>query len=120
MPVYEVLRKPFFTKDGPVQVGDTVELPASAGDAQPNSLKRLDLLPVSDPHPPLILDAPAADETPLAVLGEALGDDVLKLLAGANFASVEQLQATSDADLRKIKGIGNATIKKIREAIYAD
>lgn len=115
MPIYRVLRKPHWTDAGPVEVGETVELTEEAAAAFPHNLARAEAAP--DPLFPL---APAPDETPLAGLVDALGGELVNLLTQADFYTVEQMQAASDAELRAVPGIGRATLKKIREVTNGD
>lgn len=57
--------------------------------------------------------APDGSATPLNA--ELLGQGVLGLLAASGYTSAEAVQSASDADLARIKGIGEAAIEKIRE-----
>lgn len=64
--------------------------------------------------------APPEDANkPQDALSAAFGADVAELLRTSGFADPAAVAAASDDDLQAIKGIGAATVKKIREAIEA-
>lgn len=50
-------------------------------------------------------------------LFEDLGDDVVESFVNSNYATLEDVIKAPDSDLMKVKGIGAATVKKIREKL---